>query len=56
MARTPAVAGGRDVVITIRVSRREAALIDAARAGLKRGVWGRIALVRAASSSPTDPR
>lgn len=54
MARTPAVAGGRDVVITIRVSQREAALIDAARGGQKRGVWGRIALLRMATpSSPT---
>jgi hypothetical protein len=56
MARTPAVGGGRPVVVTIRLSREEAALFDRARGGMSRGVFGRIALLRASHPSSPPPQ
>lgn len=54
MARTPAVGGGRPVVVTIRLSREEAAAFDRARGGMARGVFGRILILRGSyPSSPT---
>lgn len=53
MGRTPQVAGGRPVVVTIRLSEAEARALDAARRGLTRSEFGRMAINRASNRAKT---
>lgn len=48
MGRPKEVEGGRPKVLTVRLSEREAALIDAKRGALSRSAWARWALLELA--------
>lgn len=55
MGRPAAVAGGRPVVVTVRLSKTEAAAFDRARGGLSRSEAGRVAVNRFSSPTQTTP-
>jgi hypothetical protein len=52
MGRQAAVAGGRPVVVTIKLSVAEAKAFDQARQGLSRSAAGRVAINRFSSPTP----
>lgn len=51
MGRPAGVAGGRPVVLTIKLSKEEAAAFDRARQGLSRSAAGRVAINRFSSDT-----